>query len=300
MGCCVTRIGVLNEFPFEETDEFNKLKIEIVQILNNKDDMNYEDNIQLLELINKINIKIAKCEEIIENLKFKRRIKPKIIREIVQGININIKDLKDYNIFLNNQIKKNKNKMKQKEINEEEKQQKQVKIVTEEKTLNNNKNKNIIFKSQNTINIKPIYYKKNIKTCKYSELFKKNRSTLKKYEKNKISKSYDENIFNHKNNLLTKNSLLKYDDEKEKINIVFILDDGSKLTIENDKKDQFLNAINKLGEKNGEYNNIKDMIIIDVNDEITDRIKKGETISEFRFKDYQPIKIKLIKNKKEE
>ena len=32
MGCCVTHIGVLNEFPYEEIEEFNKLKIEIVRI----------------------------------------------------------------------------------------------------------------------------------------------------------------------------------------------------------------------------------------------------------------------------
>lgn len=287
MGCCVTHIGVLNEFSFEEEEEFNKLKKEIVEILNKKDDISYDDNTKLLELINKINIKIAKCEEIIENLKFKRRIKPKIIREIIKEIKTNINELKDYNIFLNNQIKKNKNEMQQKEIIEKEIHKKHVRINTDTNTLNNIKINNIILKSQNIINNKPIYFKKNIKRSKYSELFSKSRNTLKKKERNKICKSYDE-----KNNLLIKNSLLAYEHKKDKINIVFILDDGSKLTIECDKEDKFLTAINKLGEKNGEYNNIKDMIIMNGNDEITDRIKKGETISELRLKDYQIIKIK--------
>ena len=80
MGCCVTRIGVLNEFPYQEIEEFNKLKIEIVQILNSKEDMNYEDNNQILELINKINIKIARAEELLDNFKIKKRNKSQTIK----------------------------------------------------------------------------------------------------------------------------------------------------------------------------------------------------------------------------
>ena len=301
MGCCVTRIGVLNEFPFEEIEEFNRLKIEIVQILNNKEDINYEDNNQILELINRINIKIAKSEEIIDNLKNKKRLKPQTqtIREIIQGIKSNIKELEEYNKFLNFQIKKNKNDINIKSTLKKDIKQKQIEIITEENTLNNKSDDNINndnqLKSKKDLNTKPIYYKKTIINSKYSGIFNKNKKYIKTnnnssiiiYNRNKGNNSINNNIFKNKTSISTLN------EEKNKININFILEDGNIIALITDIKDKFINLINKLGEENEEYNNIEKMVILDGNDDITNKVKNQEVICDFGFEDNHFIKLKI-------
>ena len=301
MGCCVTRIGVLNEFPFEEIEEFNRLKIEIVQILNNKEDINYEDNNQILELINRINIKIAKSEEIIDNLKNKKRLKPQTqtIREIIQGIKSNIKELEEYNKFLNFQIKKNKNDINIKSTLKKDIKQKQIEIITEENTVNNKSDDNINndnqLKSKKDLNTKPIYYKKTIINSKYSGIFNKNKKYIKTnnnssiiiYNRNKGNNSINNNIFKNKTSISTLN------EEKNKININFILEDGNIIALITDIKDKFINLINKLGEENEEYNNIEKMVILDGNDDITNKVKNQEVICDFGFEDNHFIKLKI-------
>jgi len=86
-------------------------------------------------------------------------------------------------------------------------------------------------------------------------------------------------------------------DDKNKINIIFIFENGKNITIQSEKDDKFLNALNKLGKKVNEYNNIDNMIILDGNNNITDRVKNEEIISNFGFNDYHFIQIKLLTNK---
>ena len=63
-----------------------------------------------------------------------------------------------------------------------------------------------------------------------------------------------------------------------------------------DIKDTFLQALNKLGEIETAYNNIDNIIILDGNNDITDRVKNGENICDFGFNDYHFIQLKLITN----
>ena len=300
MGCCVTRIGVLNEFPYQEIEEFNKLKIEIVQILNSKEDMNYEDNNQILELINKINIKIARSEELLDNLKIKKRNKSQTIKELIQGIKTDIKDLEEYNKFLNSQIKKNKNEINLKTTLKS----KQIEIITEENTLNNKddddiKDNNIKLKSKKELNGKPIYYKKAIIKSKYNEIFNKSKKYT-KTENCSNSIIYNRNKGNIINNNFAKNktSISTINEDKNKININIILENGNKITKIADVKDKFIDIINKLGEEYDEYNNIENIIILNGDDDITNKVKNGEIISDFEFKDNYNIKIKFKENKK--
>ena len=116
MGCCVSNDPGFNDIPFEEIEEYNKLKMEMNQILENKDKINQTDNNELLEIINKISLQIARGEEAIGKLKPLKRIKAKFINEQIQEINNKINDLKEYSFTLNNQIKKNKNEIQLKEI----------------------------------------------------------------------------------------------------------------------------------------------------------------------------------------
>ena len=75
MGCCVSNDSGFNDIPFEEIEEYNKLKSEMNQILDNKDKINQTNNEELLETINKISILIARAEETIGKMKHLKKNK---------------------------------------------------------------------------------------------------------------------------------------------------------------------------------------------------------------------------------
>ena len=314
MGCCACRNGNLNEFPFEEIEEFNNLKKEILLILNNKDNINLSNNNELLELINKISIKIAKCEEVLESLKYKKKINPETINEIMQGIKNNISELKEYNLVLNNQIKKNKNEIQIKE-NLKLKEKDNIKEIIKEEPLKEstletnyafkNNNLNFINKNNNTTNNnldlkskKPIYYKKFIKKNKNSEIFNntKNISKSEIIQKSdfKIEDDINKDIFekDHSNSVIPNLGMT------DTINIILILENGKKIIEESKIGDSLLNVINKVGQKEKMYDNIDNMIIIDGDNEITDKVKKGVKITELGLSDFHFINIKLKGNEK--
>ena len=314
MGCCACRNGNLNEFPFEEIEEFNNLKKEILLILNNKDNINLSNNNELLELINKISIKIAKCEEVLESLKYKKKINPETINEIMQGIKNNISELKEYNLVLNNQIKKNKNEIQIKE-NLKLKEKDNIKEIIKEEPLKEstletnyafkNNNLNFINKNNNTTNNnldlkskKPIYYKKFIKKNKNNEIFNntKNISKSEIIQKSdfKIEDDINKDIFekDHSNSVIPNLGMT------DTINIIFILENGKKIIEESKIGDSLLNVINKVGQKEKMYDNIDNMIIIDGDNEITDKVKKGVKITELGLSDFHFINLKLKGNEK--
>ena len=314
MGCCACRNGNLNEFPFEEIEEFNNLKKEILLILNNKDNINLSNNNELLELINKISIKIAKCEEVLESLKYKKKINPETINEIMQGIKNNISELKEYNLVLNNQIKKNKNEIQIKE-NLKLKEKDNIKEIIKEEPLKEstletnyafkNNNLNFINKNNNTTNNnldlkskKPIYYKKFIKKNKNNEIFNntKNISKSEIIQKSdfKIEDDINKDIFekDHSNSVIPNLGMT------DTINIILILENGKKIIEESKIGDSLLNVINKVGQKEKMYDNIDNMIIIDGDNEITDKVKKGVKITELGLSDFHFINIKLKGNEK--
>ena len=297
MGCCVSNDAGFNDIPFEEIEEYNKLKMEMNQILDNKDKINQTDNDELLEVINKISLQIARSEEAIGKLKPLKRINAKFINEQIQEINSKINDLKEYSFTLNNQIKKNKNEIQLKEnINDENLNNE---LQKDENTLlrGNKKNMDInnndeLEKGKNDIklnNFDKIYFKKYIRRNKRSDNFNKT-TTQHKYNNSHIISYNSLDNDNYYNN----NYLSTTINEKNKINIIFVLENGKKITIQNEAKDKFIDAITKLGEIEKEYNNLENMIILDKDNDITERVKKGELISSFGFNDYHSIQIKLI------
>ena len=297
MGCCVSNDGGFNDIPFEEIEEYNKLKMEMNQILDNKDKINQTDNDELLEVINKISLQIARSEEAIGKLKPLKRINAKFINEQIQEINSKINDLKEYSFTLNNQIKKNKNEIQLKEnINDENLNNE---LQKDENTLlrGNKKNMDInnndeLEKGKNDIklnNFDKIYFKKYIRRNKRSDNFNKT-TTQHKYNNSHIISYNSLDNDNYYNN----NYLSTTINEKNKLNIIFVLENGKKITIQNEAKDKFIDAITKLGEIEKEYNNLENMIIFDKDNNITERVKNGEIISSFGFNDYHSIQIKLI------
>ena len=115
MGCCVEN-DLFQELTIGEIEEYNKLISDINQILNNKKNIDLQNNEVLLELINKISIKIANCEEIIDRIKLKR-FNSKIFGDTYQVLNNNINNLNRYNKFLNDTIIKNRKEILEKESN---------------------------------------------------------------------------------------------------------------------------------------------------------------------------------------
>ena len=296
MGCCVSNDAGFNDIPFEEIEEYNKLKMEMNQILDNKDKINPTDNDELLEIINKISLQIASGDEAIGKLKPLKRINTKLINEQIQELNNKINDLKEYSFTLNNQIKKNKNEIQLKEaindenLNNELPKDENTLLRGKKKIMDINNNEELEKGNNDTkfSNFDQIYFKKYIRRNKRSDKFNKTTFTHKYNNSNIISYNSLDN-----DNYYTNNHLSTTINEKNKINIIFVLENGKKITIQNEAKDKFIDAITKLGEIEKEYNNLENMIILDKNNNITERVKNGEIISSFGFNDYYSIQIKL-------
>jgi hypothetical protein len=269
--------------------------MEMNQILENKDKINQTDNNELLEIINKISLQIARGEEAIGKLKPLKRIKAKFINEQIQEINNKINDLKEYSFTLNNQIKKNKNEIQLKEIindvnlNNDLQNNENTLLRGNKKDMDINNNDELEKEKNETkfSNFDKIYFKKYIRRNKRSDKFNKTTNTP-KYNSQIISYNSLDNDNYYINNYLTTTI-----NDKNKINIIFVLENGKKITIQNEAKDKFIDAITKLGEIEKEYNNLENMVILDKNNNITERVKNGEVISSFGFNDYHSIQIKL-------
>jgi hypothetical protein len=295
MGCCISDNGTINDIPFELIEEFNKLKLEINQILKNKNNIDQKNNKILLDIINNNSIKIAKCEEVIENLKSKKKNNPKIITEVIEGIKENIKELKEYNTNLNEQVKKNKSIL-QLSDNKHEVAEPPPVFIQEEINTDKGSSDSRLKGKNDLINkdVVPIYFKKNIKRNKrfnnISNNFSKSNSHCLTYYNYNNKKNISLGISAYNSNKIT------LYDEKNKINIIFVLENGKKRSVRVDIKDTFLHALNKLGEKETEYNNIDNIIVLDGNNDITNRVKDEENICDFGFNDYHFIQLKLLAN----
>ena len=80
------------------------------------------------------------------------------------------------------------------------------------------------------------------------------------------------------------------------INIIFVLENGKKVDIQAEKNEYILDVVKKLGEKEEEYNNLDNILLFDDNEDITEKVKNGETVSSFGFNDYHCIQVKFGAN----
>jgi hypothetical protein len=105
------------------------------------------------------------------------------------------------------------------------------------------------------------------------------------------------NGFDNNNN----DNINDFDKNNEKndenlINIIFVLENGKKVDIQAEKNEYFLDVVKKLGEKEEEYNNLDNILLFDDNEDITEKVKNGETVSSFGFNDYHYIQVKFGSN----
>lgn len=164
MGCCVSN-DLSQELSIEELEEYNKLNADIEKILSNKDNINLENSEYLLELINKISIIIAKCEEIMRKVKLKR-LDSKIINNAFENIQNKTNELNEYNKFLNNQVKENRTEILQKEYSSLK--------GSLLKTINDSETKYNIMKNNKDF----VYYKKNIRRFSKRDRFNNQNNKL--------------------------------------------------------------------------------------------------------------------------
>ena len=104
MGCCATEAKFQLELPFEQMEEYDKLKSEIEQFLSSEVPQEKKDKNKISNLLIKLSNQITRYEN--DLLKLKRN-KDKANNEninddLIEGINQDIKILKEYQTSLNN------------------------------------------------------------------------------------------------------------------------------------------------------------------------------------------------------
>ena len=104
MGCCGNLDKNQYEMPYEQIEEFNQLNAEIEEIITNNENPYRKDSNKLLELLNKVSVKISEYEEELDKLKKKKNIDKNDPNDFMKVINSDIKQLKDYYLILDKLI----------------------------------------------------------------------------------------------------------------------------------------------------------------------------------------------------
>ena len=107
MGCCSPNDKTLVDFPFHKIEELNNLKLEVSEIISDKNHRQRKNINKLFELFDKTSIKINEFEKEVQLLKNKKRrnLNSNISDDMIRGIANDIKQLKDYNHTLNDLLK---------------------------------------------------------------------------------------------------------------------------------------------------------------------------------------------------
>ena len=292
MGCCGSSTKLQLEIPYEKVEKYNKIKNELEQfILNNesKENMNRK---KILDLIIKTSNEISEYEQELKILKKNKEKNADIADELLQGIEQDIKVLKNHHTTLYSLLKE----CEYIESNEPQE------IINEKNTLPNNNNE-LLLKNRNESNLNEnsssillseknskkeyIYFKKYIRRNKKGILNKNNNNAqinfMNNYENDNDKKT--EQICTSENNLL--------DSDKERLNLIFELDDGKKVILHAEKGVKFINVIKKLAEKEVGYDNLSNLQFFDEEKDISEKIENGENVEDFGLTDFHLIQVKF-------
>ena len=313
MGCCGNLDKNQYEMPFEQIEKFNQLKSEIEEIIANNENPYRKDSNKLIELLNKTSVKISEYEEELDKLKNKKNIDKNVPDDFIKGLNTDIKQLKDYYIILDNLIKENDNenksiklKLNLNGIQKEDSIKEEISLTNRDKSNNDNlKNinsqNNAYLNEKNDLNLNNtdnIYFKKYVRRNKRSDIFNKKSYKSRVFPQAELfgfPQSENFNFLTNDNGLINKDEITTSEvtnNINNIINIIFVLQNGKKVGIQIKKNDKFLTAIEKLGEKE-DIKDMENMILLDGEEDITDKVKNGENISTFGFNDYHFIQVKL-------
>ena len=109
MGCCATNSKFQLELPFEKMEEYDKLKIDIEEFLSSKEPSDKKNKTKILDFTKKLSNQIAKYEKDLLKLKRDNSKNENISDDLDEGMNQDIKTLKDYQTTLNNLLKEYEN-----------------------------------------------------------------------------------------------------------------------------------------------------------------------------------------------
>jgi hypothetical protein len=281
MGCCAQKAKFQLELPLEKMEEYDKLKMEIEEFLSSKDLKDKKNKNKILDFSKKLSNYISKYEKDLLKLKRDNTKNENISDDLIEGMNQDIKILKDYQTTLNNLLaeseKKNLNEgliINQIIINNSS---------DEENNLKNN-NEHIDGENNNDKESSDIYFKKCIRRNKKGILNQKynirENNIMSNDETDKKMECTD-----------TKDNQLLYQNSINNINIIFEFENGKKIGLQANKEEKLKDVIAKLGES-GIGDKLDNLQFFDGNNNIKDKILNGEKVGNFNLNDFHVVKIK--------
>ena len=281
MGCCAQNAKFQMELPFEKMEEYDKLKMEVEEFLSSKDLKDNKNKNKILDFSKKLSNQISKYEKDLLKLKRDNTKNENISDELIEGMNQDIKILKDYQTTLNNLLKETekKNSNEGLVIN-------QIIINNSSDEENNLKSNNEHIDDENNIDKESseIYFKKCIRRNKKGILNQKynikENNIMSNDETDKKMECTD-----------TKDNQLLYQNSVNNINIIFEFENGKKIGLQANKEEKLKDVIGKL-EESGIGDTLDNYQFFDGNNNIKDKIISGEKVGNFNLNDFHVIKIK--------
>jgi len=281
MGCCAQNAKFQMELPFEKMEEYDKLKMEVEEFLSSKDLKDKKNKNKILDFSKKLSNQISKYEKDLLKLKRDNTKNENISDELIEGMNQDIKILKDYQTTLNNLLKETekKNSNEGLVIN-------QIIINNSSDEENNLKSNNEHIDDENNIDKESseIYFKKCIRRNKKGILNQKynikENNIMSNDETDKKMECTD-----------TKDNQLLYQNSVNNINIIFEFENGKKIGLQANKEEKLKDVIGKL-EESGIGDMLDNYQFFDGNNNIKDKIISGEKVGNFNLNDFHVIKIK--------
>ena len=281
MGCCAQNAKFQMELTFEKMEEYDKLKMEIEEFLSSKDLKDKKNKNKILDFSKKLSNQISKYEKDLLKLKRDNTKNENISDELIEGMNQDIKILKDYQTTLNNLLKETekKNSNEGLVIN-------QIIINNSSDEENNLKSNNEHIDDENNIDKESseIYFKKCIRRNKKGILNQKynikENNIMSNDETDKKIECTD-----------TKDNQLLYQNSVNNINIIFEFENGKKIGLQANKEEKLKDVIGKL-EESGIGDTLDNYQFFDGNNNIKDKIISGEKVGNFNLNDFHVIKIK--------
>ena len=284
MGCCGRISEKLTEIPFEKVEKFDKLKQRIEQFLSSNDPKEKRDNNLILDLLIKTSNEISDYEYELNKIMNKIDKDEITNNELIEGINQDIKILKDYHAILNKLMKENEYMI----------DNPSSEIFNEKILLNKNQSNNqeniLILQNEKSSKKESIYFKKYIRRNKIGILNMKSRIKRNNIQLNFLN-NYEES--NKKNENICTSETLNINEDNEKLNLIFELDNGKKVILYAGKGEKFLDVIKKLSEKDIDYNDYKKLKFFDEENDITEKIVNGESAEDLGLTDFHLIQVKF-------
>jgi len=286
MGCCGSNTKLQEEIPYEKVEKYNKIKNELEQFLSSNESKEKKNRKKILDLIIKTSNEISEYEQELKKLKINKEKNANINDALLQGIDQDIKILKSHHTSLYNLLKECDHIENDEPINEKQTlPNNNIIINRNESNLIQNENSSLILLSESNSNKKGyIYFKKCIRRNKKGILNQKynikENNIMSNDETDKKMECTD-----------TKDNQLLYQNSVNNINIIFEFENGKKIGLQANKEEKLKDVIGKL-EESGIGDTLDNYQFFDGNNNIKDKIIRGEKVGNFNLNDFHVIKIK--------